>query len=159
MSNYLIEAFRPIARGYGIGEAAEAETAINSRFQHPVPLEEGLTIYHCRARLLPDEAAKDYLRSLETAKRSLTVGEAEHQVAVATTRHTQELAEIEQTSRLDAERRELGALREPVDLRGLIRTHLSKHPGDTAYATQLLLGVEQAKLERRRGGGGAGPPP
>jgi uncharacterized protein YegL len=147
--NYLIDTFRPITRNYEIGEAAAAEAAINRYFQQPVPLPEGITIYHCRARLLPDEAAKDHLRAIEEAKRSLTVGKEEHEVAVATARHTQELAEIEQTGRLDAERRELGALREPVNLEGLIRTHLSKHPDDTAHAMHLLLGYEQAKLERR----------
>jgi uncharacterized protein YegL len=147
--NYLIDAFRPVTRAYDIGEAAAAESAINTLFQHPMMLEEGITIYHCRARLLPDDAAKDYLRSLESAKRTLHVGNAEHEVAVSTAHHTQDLAEFEQTGRIAAERRELDALREPVDLGGLIRTHLSKHPGDTAYATQLLMGYEQAKLERR----------
>lgn len=147
--NYLIDTFRPITREYDIGESAEAEDAINFRFQHPVELAEGITIYHCRARLLPDEAAKEYLRRLRSASRSLDVGEAEHKVGVMSARQVQEIAEIEKIGRLEAEKRELNALREPVDLGGLIRTHLSKHPGDTAYATQLLLGYEQAKLEHR----------
>jgi uncharacterized protein YegL len=146
--NHLIDTFRPITREYDIGESAAAETAINFRFQQPVVLDEGITIYHCRARLLPDEAAKEYLRRLRSASRTLDVGEAEHKVGMMSAQNTVELAEIEQIGRLEAEKRELGSLREPVDLAGLIRTHLSKHPGDTAYATQLLLGFEQAKLER-----------
>lgn len=66
---YLVNAFRRITRSFDIGEAAEAEDAINIRYRQSVTLEEGITIYHCRARLSPDEAGIIYLRSLEEANR------------------------------------------------------------------------------------------
>jgi uncharacterized protein YegL len=64
---YLVNAFRRITRSFDIREAAEAEEAINIRYRQSVTLEEGITIYHCRAQLAPDEAASNYLRSLNGA--------------------------------------------------------------------------------------------
>lgn len=147
--NYLIGAFRPVTRDYDIKEAAAAEVAINSRFQQPVALDEGITIYLCRARLVPDEAAEDYLRSLTIADRSLDVDSVEHEMTVAQAQHSHQLAEQEQAGRLEAERRVLDALRPPVPLTGLIRAHLSKHPGDTDHLMTLLAAYEQARQERR----------
>jgi uncharacterized protein YegL len=64
---YLATAFRRITRSFDIREAADAEEAINIRYRQSVTLEEGITIYHCRAQLSPDEAASNYLRSLTQA--------------------------------------------------------------------------------------------
>jgi hypothetical protein len=147
--NYLIDTFRSIIREYDIGEATEAEAAINLRFQRPAVLDEGITIYHCRARLVPHAVTEDHQRRRLTRSRSLDFGEAEHRDGMTFARNASEPTEIEQTGRLDADRRKMGSPREPVDLAGLIRAHLSKRPGDTAYALQLLLGYEQAKLEQR----------
>lgn len=159
--NYLIDAFRPITRRHEIEDAEGAETEINQAFQQPVALEEGITIYHLRTRLLPDRAAQDYLRSRVASTRALDVGAGEHEVAKAAARQGHELASMdqatqlelagkEQAARLDAERREYAAMaNRPIDLQGLIRAHLSKHPDQTAYALDLLTQHQQALLAHR----------
>jgi uncharacterized protein YegL len=148
--NYLIDAFRPVTRRHEIKDAAGAETEINIMFQQPVTLEEGITIYRCRTRLLPDKTAQEYLRSLESADRMLHVGEAEHKVATASARQSQELADMAQMARINAESREHAAMAgRQIDLHGLIRAHLAKHPDETAYALELLARHEQAQLTQR----------
>ena len=148
--NFLIDAFRPVTRRHEIRDAQGAETELNLLFGHPVELEEGITIYRCATRLLPDHAAQQYLHSLESADRSLTVGEAEHRVAAAASRHEHELAGMAQRARLEAEERERESMSgEAIDLPGLIRAHLARHPDETSYALELLARHEQAQLVSR----------
>jgi hypothetical protein len=148
--NYLIDAFRPVTRRHEIGDAQGAEADLNLLFQHPVALEEGITIYRCTTRLLPDHAAQQYLHPLETADRSLAVGEAQHRVATAASRQEHELASMAQEARLHAESREHEAMAgQTIDLHGLIRAHLAKHPDETSYALELLARHEQAQLVSR----------
>jgi uncharacterized protein YegL len=148
--NHLIDAFRVVTRCHDIKDAEGAEREINQLFRQPVTLDEGIAIYLCHTRLLPDTTAQDYLRSLESAGRALDVGAAEHQVATATVHHEHELAGIAQGARLAAERREREATaRLPFDLQGLMREHLAKHPDQTAYALELLSRHEQAQLAQR----------
>jgi uncharacterized protein YegL len=147
---YLISTFRPVTRRYDIQDAQGAETELNLLFQNPVELPEGITIYRCTTQLLPDRAAQDYLNSLENAKRNMEVGAAEHKVARSAASHEHELAGMNQRARLDAETLEHQALAErPLDIRGLIQTHLAKHPDESAYATELLLRYEQATAAQR----------
>lgn len=147
---YLISVFRPVTRRHDIQDAQGAETELNLLFQNPVVLEEGITIFRCSTQLLPDRAAQIYLNTLESAKRNLQVGDAEHVVAASTARHGLELDNMTQMARLEAERREHEALADrPLDFRALIRTHLSKHPDESAYAMELLLRYEHAQAAQR----------
>ena len=148
--SYLADAFRPVTRRHEIEDAEGAEDELNLLFPEPVVLEEGITIDRCRTQLLPDAAAEHYLRSVRMAGRNLHIGEAEHKVAAAAVRNKSELSEIEQTARLAAERRELEATSDlPMDLKGLIRAHLARHPSETAYAAELLQRHEEAQLAHR----------
>jgi uncharacterized protein YegL len=136
---YLIGAFRPVTRRFEIRDSERAESALNALFQHAVALDEGITIYRCVVRLLPDHAAQEYLRTLDSADRALAVNEAHHTVARATAHQVHELAGLTQQARIEAESREHDALASrPLDFDGLIRAHLTKHPDETAYALELL---------------------
>jgi uncharacterized protein YegL len=149
--SYLIAEFRVITRRYGIEESDQAEAEINQLFQSPRELpREGMEIYLCRTRLLPDAAAQQHLRAVEATRRAGTLGDAQHQVAVASSGHEQELAERVQQARLAAEERERKALAaRPVDLRSLLQEHLARHPDETAYAVELLERHEQAVYAKR----------
>ena len=148
--NYLIDVFRPVTRRYDIKDAAGAEAEINSFFRAEVALPEGITIYRCSTRLLPDGAAQDYLRSLEEAERAVHRGVAEHRVNADSAYHESEIAEIRQRARLASEGRELEAMKDrPIDLPNLIRAHLAKHPDETIYANELLWRHEQAQANQR----------
>ena len=148
--NHLIDSFRPVTRRHDIGDAAGAEAQLNTLYQVPVALEEGITIYRCTTRLLPDTAAQDYLRSLGAADRTLEVGKAEHKVTKASTQHQLEIDAMTQDARLTAEGKEMAALAgRRVDLQSLIMTHLSKHPDQTDYALELLQRHELAQAAHR----------
>ncbi|HLX47171.1 MAG TPA: hypothetical protein VKS82_02455 [Streptosporangiaceae bacterium] len=148
--NYIIDTSRPVTRRYDIKDAQAAEAEINYLFAAPVALPEGITIYHCRVRLLPDLAAQAYLQSLEMAVRTKTVDAAVHDVAVANAYQSAELEEIAQRARLGRERLELLEMAgRPVDLHSIIQMHLAKHPDETAYVLDLLRQHEQAQLAGR----------
>lgn len=148
--NYLIDAFRPITRRHEINDAEGAENEINRIFEMPFALEEGVTIYRCRTRLLPDRAAQEYLRSLVAADRTLHVGKAEFNVTEAGARQQHQLEDMAQAHRLKAEDREYAALADrPLDLQGLLRAHLAKHPDQTAFALGLLAQYQQAAREQQ----------
>jgi uncharacterized protein YegL len=148
--NHLIDSFRPITRRHEISDAAGAETQLNLLYRAPVALDEGITIYRCTTRLLPDAAAQNYLRSLTGADRTLEVNVAEHKVTKAATQHQLEIDAMTQDARLTAESKEMKALAgRPVDLQSLILTHLSKHPDQTDYALELLHRHELAQTAHR----------
>ena len=146
----LLSMFRPVTRRYEIWDAEEAKSALNAMFQQPAALDEGKTIYLCAVRLLPDQAAEEYLRSLDSADRTLAVDEAHHKVATEAARREQELADMAQRARLEAESREHQAMAKvPLDFEGLIRAHLAKHPDETSYALELLHRHQEAQNARR----------
>jgi len=148
--SHLIDSFRPITRRHEISDAAGAETQLNLMYRTPVALDEGITIYHCTTRLLPDEAAQNYLRSLDAAGRTFDVNEVEHKVTKAATQHQLEIDAMTQAARLAAEDREMKAMEgRRVDLQSLILTHLSKHPDQTEYALELLHRHELAQAAHR----------
>ncbi len=147
--NFLIGISRPVTRCHDIQDAQGAEEQINARFAMPVILPEGITIYRCMIRLLPDGAAQNYLRSREVVNRDLTLIPAEQQLAVARALNEAELAALAQRARLAREDQELrAAAGRPLDIAGLLREHLIRHPEDTAYATQLLMSYQQALSAR-----------
>jgi uncharacterized protein YegL len=146
----LLTMFRPVTRRHDIRDAEEAESALNAMFEQPVPLDEGITIYLCAVRLLPDQEAQEYLRSLDSADRTLAVDQAHHKVAKEAARREQELAKMAQQARLEAESREHEAMAKvPLDFEGLIRVHLAKHPDETSYALELLGRYQEAQAARR----------
>jgi uncharacterized protein YegL len=148
--NCLLSMFRPVTRRYDIRDAEKAESALNALFEQPVTLDEGITIYVCAVRLLPDQAAQEYLRSLDSADRTLAVDEAHHKVATGAARREQELAGMAQQARLDAEKQEYQAIAETqLDFEGLIRAHLAKHPDETSYALELLHRHQEAQSAQR----------
>lgn len=142
---YLISAFWPVTRTYDIDKAPQAEAALNALFLRPVSLDEGITIYRCTVRLLPDHAAQEYLRTINAARRSVTVSNAQHEADLAEAHHQHELAGLSQQARLAAEEREHKAMAgRPVDVQSLIRDHLARHPDQTAYALEMLSRHEEA---------------
>jgi uncharacterized protein YegL len=148
--NYIIDVSRPVTRRHDITGAQAAESEINYMFAAPMSLPEGITIYHCHVRLLPDQEAQEYLRRLETATRMKLVNVAEHDVAVAAAYQTEELTGIAQRARLERERlEELAMANRPLDLEGIIRMHLAKHPDETAYVLELLRQYQQAQLTQQ----------
>jgi uncharacterized protein YegL len=147
---YLISVFWPVTREYEINEAPKAEAALNALFLRPVTLDEGITIYRCTVRLLPDQAAQEHLRTIEAANRSVVAGEAQHQADVAAAQHRHTLAGMDQQARLNAESREHRAMAgRPIDVHGLIRAHLAKFPDQTAYALEMLSRHEQAQAAQQ----------
>jgi uncharacterized protein YegL len=142
---YLISAFWPVTREYEIYEAPRAEVALNALFLRPVVLDEGITIYLCTVRLLPDRAAQEHLRTIEGAKRTVFEGHALHQVDVAATQQRHIIAGMDQQARLEAESREYQAMAgRPIDVPSLIQAHLAKYPDQTPYALEMLSRHEQA---------------
>lgn len=150
--NHIIDVSRPVTRRHDIKDAQLAESDINYLFAAPVPLPEGITIYHCSIRLLPDQAAQEYLRRLESAARTHTVNAAEHGVTAAAAYQSEELTGIAQRARLGREQlEELAMANRPVNLDGIIRMHLAKHPDETAYVLELLRQHELAQLAQQDG--------
>jgi uncharacterized protein YegL len=148
--NYLIDSFRPVTRQHEIDDAAGAEAQLNLLFSTLHVLEEGITIYHCATRLLPDTKAQQHLQSLNAATRTLNLNAEEHKVASAATRHGIELASLHHDARLEAERKEYAATAgRPVSLHSLIQAHLAKHPDQTDYALELLQRHELAMAAQR----------
>ena len=147
---YLISAFWPVTRDYEIDEAPQAEQALNALFRQPVTLDEGITIYQCSVRLLPDRAAQEHLRTISAANRSVEAGEAQHAADLATAYHQHQLAGLNQQARLDAETREHQAMAgRPIDVPSLIAAHLAKHPDQTDYALEMLSRHEQAQAAQQ----------
>jgi len=80
----------------------------------------------------------------------LAVDEAHHKVATEAARREQELADMAQRARLEAEGREQQAMAHvPLDFEGLIRAHLAKHPDETSYALELLHRHQEAQNAHR----------
>lgn len=149
--SYLLSEFRVITRQYDITESDKAEAEINRHFQSPRQLpREGIEIYYCRARLLPDAAAQEHLRAIAAAGRAAELRPIEHANALAESGRQQELAGQAQAARLAAETAERGALAgQPIDLRSLLQEHLARHPDETAYVVELLERHEQATLAKQ----------
>lgn len=147
---YLVREFWPVTRTFDISQAPQAEAALNTMFLHPVVLEEGITIYQCSVRLLPDQAAQEHLRTIAAANRSVVAGDAQHQAKLAAARHEHELSGLQQQARLAAESREHEAMvGRPIDIPGLIQAHLAKHPDETPYALEMLTRHEEAQATRQ----------
>jgi uncharacterized protein YegL len=149
--SYLLSEFRVITRHYDITESGKAEAEINRHFQSPRQLpREGIEIYYCRARLLPDGAAQEHLRAIAAAERAAELGPIEHANAMAESGRQQELAGQAQAARLAAEKAERDVLAShPIDLRSLLQEHLARHPDETAYAVELLERHEQAAFAKQ----------
>ena len=147
---YLVSSFWPITRTFEIGQAPQAEAALNALFLTPVKLEEGITIYQCSVRLLPDQTAQEHLRTITAANRSVTAGGAQHEANLAAARRQHELAGLDQQARLNAESREYEAMAgRPIDIPGLIQAHLAKHPDETPFALEMLSRHQEAQAAQQ----------
>lgn len=147
---HLVREFWPITRTFEINQAPQAEAALNIMFLNPVVLEEGITIYQCSVRLLPDQEAQEHLRAIAAANRSVTAGDAQHQANLAAAQRERELSGLQQKARLDAEKREHDAMAgRAIDIPGLIQAHLAKHPDETPYALEMLTRHEEAQAARQ----------
>src|SRR6185437_11877316 len=88
-------------------------------------------------------------RAVEAAEHALSFGAVQHRVDVAATRHAQVIDDIKQQARLAREDLELTSMAgRPVDLPGILQAHLVRHPDETQYVTELLVGLEQARQSR-----------
>ncbi|MGP4002734.1 vWA domain-containing protein [Streptomyces sp. 8N706] len=146
---HLTHQLRSHARNFAIDEAARAEAYINRACAAQTPLPEGITIYHCTVELEPDAAAREYIRTLEQARRERTVGQDRFDADVATTRAEEYLNDIRHEAGLkrdDERRRALAGV--SLDLEGLIRQHLTQHPEDTSHALELMTRWEEARVGR-----------
>jgi uncharacterized protein YegL len=147
---YLIRTFRPVTRTHEINNAPAAEDALNQLFLQPRDLPEGVTILECFVQLLPDAKAQQHLLDIDAASKSVAVGNAQHEADKAAAGHQAALAAISQRARLDAEALEHQAMADrPIDMPGLIKAHLAKHPDQTHYALEMLSRHEEAIAERQ----------
>jgi uncharacterized protein YegL len=145
----LVDLMRTVSRDFDIEEVAAAEAKINGRFEQPLPLDEGITVYRCTARLSPDGKARAYLDARRSAERAIEVKQAQHMVNRDSTRYTIELEGMRHDAEMARRRSELegiGSAR--LDPRRLVALHLAKHPEDTQRAMDLLIQYERAENER-----------
>jgi uncharacterized protein YegL len=134
---------RPITRRFEITQAADAEAEIALRFPRPLRLPEGIEVFYFTASLSPDPAARIYLQKLVDGQRRLEIGEAEHRVALASTRGGHEIDHLNQQARIAAEEEEHRVLSQrKLNVRELIMTHLTKHPEQSAEALEMLMRYE-----------------
>ena len=130
--SHLIAAFYPVTRRYPITDAQGAEDALNRLFAAPVHLEQGITIFRCKARLLSDQSTQ------------------QHAMDEAEARHQQNLRDMEEKARLKTEQLRREALSHlPIDVQSLVLEQLVQHPDQTESVLQLLSGREQADAARQ----------
>jgi uncharacterized protein YegL len=145
----LHDGLRRASRAFDIEDSARAEAAINEMFAGPVPLDEGITVYRCSARLAPDQRAREYLEKRRNADRQLEVGQAEHRVNIKATHYDLELSTLRHNAEIDHRKRELQELSgADLDHRRLLFLHLAEHPEDTETVLAYLNRYEDKQFER-----------
>src|SRR5215211_1529393 len=146
---YLSTLLRPVTRQFSIEEVDRAEEEINRLFRREVPLDEGLTIFRCMARLTPDASARAYLAAQTEAVRRQRVGHLEHELAVAAAESDVLVKRIGHRAELDRRAEALACLgARPMDPYQVLLMHLAEHPDGTAGAAELMLKVWDQALAR-----------
>lgn len=148
--NHLVHVCRDITTQFSIERAKAAEDAINAWFSNGETLDEGITIYRCRARLSPDSDARRYLQAQEEARRSNVVKAVQHQTNLDDAARSNQLALMRQSGELQMRLREREEMAgRPLTARELITIHLERNPHDTVQAMALLTAAEEATHDRQ----------
>lgn len=149
VTNYLAGEFRKITRQFDIKDSEAAERAINQQFADERRLPEGISIYLCSVRLMPDAAARGYLAAKTEALRKEQVNVLEHQVAEAVAEHENKLKAIAHEGERSRRKKMLEELAgHPTDPYYALMMHLADHPDDTQGIFELLLRVWERSVER-----------
>ncbi|CAL9446403.1 hypothetical protein SUDANB58_02358 [Streptomyces sp. enrichment culture] len=143
---YLTDRIRLCAARFTITEAMAAQLAINQELDREIRLPEGITLYHCKIQMEPDEAATRYIRELEEARRRARLGVHTHEVRLGEARSDEEIEDLRAAARRRREEQERAALSgRPLDFERLVHEHLVRHPEDTAQALELLARVRETE--------------
>jgi len=145
----IVDIMRSVTRDFDIEHSADAETKINSLFDTAYVLDEGLTIYRCVARLLPDAKAQEYLHAKHSAARQLEIQAAEHKVKHGTACQDLELETLRHDAEIEYRKRELDELStSELDHHRVLFLHLAKHPEDTERILAHLDAHEDKEFQR-----------
>lgn len=147
--SYVAGRMRVYAAQFAIDQAMEAQEHMNRAFAMELRLPEGITVYHCTVLVEPDAGARGFVQQLREAERGHVLGRHAHRTAEGLTMSGEQLKDIEHQARMRREQQErqmLAGLQ--LDFQGMIREHLTKHPGDTEQAMNLLLRLEESKVGR-----------
>ncbi|MGA5314837.1 vWA domain-containing protein [Streptomyces pseudogriseolus] len=143
---YLTDRIRLCASRFAITEAMPAQLAVNQELDREIRLPEGITIYHCKVQMEPDEAAARYIQGLEEARRRAQLGRHTHEARLGEARSDEEIEDIRAEARRRREEQERAAMAgRPLDFERLVQEHLVRHPEQTAHALELLARVREAE--------------
>ncbi|MEV6115686.1 hypothetical protein AB0L59_25065 [Streptomyces sp. NPDC052109] len=143
---YLTDRIRLCAARFPITDAMAAQLAVNHELDREIRLPEGITIYHCKVQMEPDDAAARHIKELEEARRRARLEVHTHDARVGEARSDELIEDI----RADGRRRRQAAERATLDgtvldFENLIREHLVRHPEQTAHALELLARVRETE--------------
>ncbi|MEX3107700.1 MULTISPECIES: hypothetical protein [unclassified Streptomyces] len=143
---YLTDRIRLQAARFAITEAMAAQLAVNQELGQEIKLPEGITIYHCKVQMEPDEAAARYIQDLEEARRRARLGVHTHEARRSQTYSDEDIEDIRAAGRRRRETEERSVLANTrLDFDSLIREHLVRHPAETVHALELLARVREAE--------------
>jgi uncharacterized protein YegL len=146
----LIDMMRQVTREFDIHDSASAERRVNALFAEPVVLDEGITVFLCRAQLSPDRSARQYVMEVDEASRSVELNRQLHVGAKDAAQHELELVGMRHRADLDRRANELAALgNDSLDYRRVLQLHLVQHPEDTERVLNLLVSYEQTQDDKR----------
>ena len=143
---YLTDRIRLQAARFTITEAMAAQLAVNQELDREIRLPEGITIYHCKVQMEPDQAAAGYIQELEEARRRARLGVHAHEARRSETYSDEDVEDIRAAGRRRREAEERAVLESTrLDFDSLIREHLIRHPEETTHALELLARVREAE--------------
>ncbi|MFK0151545.1 hypothetical protein ACIQVL_33405 [Streptomyces sp. NPDC090499] len=143
---YLTDRIRLQAARFAITEAMTAQLAVNQELDREIPLPEGITIYHCKVQMEPDQAAARYIQELEEARRRAKLGAHAHDARRSETYSDEDIEDIRAAGRRRRQAEERAALGNTrLDFDNLIREHLVRHPEETTHALELLARVRETE--------------
>jgi hypothetical protein len=141
---------RQVTREFEIHDSASAERRVNALFTEPVVLDEGITVFLCRAQLSPDRSAKQYVMNVDEASRTAELNKQLHVGEKDTTQHELDLVGMRHRADIDRRANELSALgNDSLDYRRVLQLHLVQHPEDTERVLNMLVQYEQTQDDKR----------
>ncbi|MFE7719706.1 hypothetical protein ACFU44_11775 [Nocardia rhizosphaerihabitans] len=163
---FLEQELRRISREFGLDQFSQAELRINGHFaDRTIELPCGITLLSCVVKLAPESSTHSHLRQatydrrkeqrraaeheslLRTGLLKQTENETRHDLALQSTRHDHEIAELEERHRLELEQLRMSFYTEALqsgDL-GVLTFRLSANRDDVDDVIQLMM--RQRKLD------------
>jgi uncharacterized protein YegL len=145
---HLVNRLRIITKRYDIEESERAEAAVNRSFAQGIDLPEGLTIFHCAARLSPDAAARDHFGRHREAERNALVAEIEHRAEEVAAHHTNAVKRIAAEGEIKRRHSLLTSDGRPIDPYDLVLMHLADQREDAEPPVELLLKIWESAIAR-----------